>query len=506
MRVVLPAVAVALLVAACGPAREPSAGADPTIVNIPPQDVKTKIVGATPEQEEILRNALSGVGDRRIETITAEEAEPGWGEADGGIGLTFEPRAEAADDMRFSWEAFLVGEALDERSRELSHPHVAYVSIPGESSVPGRPGPASHRTKGAVDSFIERLDKAAARARVKVAEVEVLKPLGYAVAITVEVPDPASFFVRRAPDFFEQLGEGPADFDLRFVDSKGEWVSENWHAGSGGSVGIRPDLESCGPYLVSRPVGYKPPPCPAEPEASKELEVETVPPAKVTTAIVGATPKQRAIIEQTLAGLGPTQIDSVHVHQKVDQRWAFAAPESVGIDVKFGMVDSFTSWQAEIVGFVFGRQSIALGLQPVAFVGVNGDRSAGLDLGSDLKTTPMTRSEADKALRRVAEVAAAHGASTRARVFEPSRLAFAIEFRAAKPADFLRNGLRPSLAPLQTEPGRTEGAHVKIVDAHGERVYESGGEGWVREDLISCVPYGRFGRPGEPEPPPCPAK
>jgi hypothetical protein len=114
MRITLPAVALALLVAACGPAREPSAGADPTIVSIPAQEVKTKIVGATPEQEEILRNALSGVGDRRIETITAEEAEPGWGEADGGIGLTFEPRAEAADDMRFSWEASLVGEALDE--------------------------------------------------------------------------------------------------------------------------------------------------------------------------------------------------------------------------------------------------------------------------------------------------------------------------------------------------------------------------------------------------------
>jgi hypothetical protein len=170
--------------------------------------------------------------------------------------------------MRFSWEASLLGAALDERSRDLSVPHVAYVSISGGSSALGHPSPPSPRTKGAVDSFIERLDKAAARARVKVAEVEVLKPLGYAVAITVEVPDPASFLARRAPDFSEQLGEWPADFDLRFVDSKGEWVSENWNAGTGSAWGIRPDLEGCSPYCGSRPSTYKPPPCPVEPDAS----------------------------------------------------------------------------------------------------------------------------------------------------------------------------------------------------------------------------------------------
>jgi hypothetical protein len=157
--------------------------------------------------------------------------------------------------MRFSWEAFLLGDALDERSRELSLPHVAYVSIPGETSVVGQPGPRSRRTKESVNSFIERLDRASARAGVKVSEVEVLRPLGFAAAVTVEVPDPANFLDDRAPDFFEQLGEGPADFDLRFVDSKGEWVSENWHAGSGGGVGIRPDLEGRSPYLVSQPIG-----------------------------------------------------------------------------------------------------------------------------------------------------------------------------------------------------------------------------------------------------------
>jgi hypothetical protein len=61
---------------------------------------------------------------------------------------------------------------------------------------------------------------------------------------------------------FQRVGEPPRDYDLRFVDSKGEGVSENWNAGSGGSAWVREDLEGCSPYLVSHPVTYEPPPCP----------------------------------------------------------------------------------------------------------------------------------------------------------------------------------------------------------------------------------------------------
>src|SRR3954468_18590837 len=161
--------ALALLVAACGPAKDmSSAGVEPTIVSVPPGKLTTEIVGATPEQKEILLDALSGVGDRRIETITITDAEPGWGNDD-GIGVSFEPRAKAADDMRFSWEAFLIGDALAERSREQSLPPVAYVSIPGETSALGQP--AEHRgTQEAVAAFVTRLEKASKLGGVNVRE------------------------------------------------------------------------------------------------------------------------------------------------------------------------------------------------------------------------------------------------------------------------------------------------------------------------------------------------
>jgi hypothetical protein len=502
MRIAIPAVAIVLLVAACGPAQEtPSAGAEPTIVSVPRGEITTEIVGATPEQEEVLLQALSGVGDRRIETITVTEAE--WAGEPGEVNLDFTPRPRADDDMRTTWEAQMIGEAFALRSRELGLPSVASISVPGMASALGHldPDPAA-RTQQRVRVFADRVAKEAGLADVDVREIEILKPLGYAVAVTLQVSDPATFLDRRAPKLFARLGNSPSEFDLRIVDSSGARVAENWNAGSTGSVWVRRDLGGCSPYLVSRPASYDPPPCPVEPDASGELEIETVPPAKVTTKIVGATPKQQTIIEQTLAGLGPTQIDSVHVHQKVDQSWAFATPESVGIDVKFSKVDSFTRWQASIVGDVFGRRSFALGLQPVAFVGVNGDRSA-LDFSQLPAETRMTRAEAEKSLRTAANIAAAHGASTiRARLFKPDGFAFAIEFKTSKPADFLRNGLPPALEPI--EPRGTAGAQVKVVDAGGERVLETGGGVWVREDLVLCSPYGWYGSPSLPEPPPCP--
>jgi hypothetical protein len=232
---------------------------EPTRVSIPPEKVRTKIVDASPEQKQILLSALSGVGDRRIAMITVAKADADWGVAD-GVGLDFTPRPEAAGNMRMSWEAELVGDAFAQRSRELGLAPVAYIITPESSSAIGdssRPA-----TEKEVRAFVERLESEANRVGAKMREVELLKPLGYAIAATVEVSEPAEFLDRRAPGLFQRVGEPPRDYDLRFVDSKGEGVSENWNAGSGGSVWVRKDLEGCSPYLVSHPVTYKPPPCP----------------------------------------------------------------------------------------------------------------------------------------------------------------------------------------------------------------------------------------------------
>jgi hypothetical protein len=258
MRIVQ-ATALVFLLAGCGTSMKSSPGDEPTLVNVPPNDVSTQIVGAFAQQKELLLSALAGVGDRRIARITVAKADAEWGVAD-GIGLDFTPRSGAADDLRMSWEAQLVGDAFAQRSRELGLAPVAYISIPGSSSGLGEGRPPV--TEKEARAFVERLKAEAERAGAKVREVELLKPLGYAVAVTVEVSDPATFLDQRAPDMFKRLGKPPPDYDLRFVDSNGGVVSENWNAGSGGSVWVRGDLEGCSPYLVSHPVMYDPPACP----------------------------------------------------------------------------------------------------------------------------------------------------------------------------------------------------------------------------------------------------
>ena len=244
-----------------------SPGDEPTLVNVPPKDVSTQIVGASAQQRELLLAALSGIGDRRIEKITIAKADAGWGVPD-GIGLEFTPRPGAADDLRMSWEAELVGDAFAQRSRELGLAPVAYVSVPGSSSALGDRGRLT--TEKEAREFVDRLESESHRAGAKVREVELLKPLGYAVAATVGISDPAEFLDRRAPDMLKRLGEPPRDFDLRFVDSNGGLVSENWHGGSGGAVWVRKDLEGCSPYAFSRPVMLEPPQCPADQSPSKQ--------------------------------------------------------------------------------------------------------------------------------------------------------------------------------------------------------------------------------------------
>lgn len=265
---VIPLALLVLVLAGCGAARQSGPGTDDPVVAVrttDPSDATTKIVGASPKQEEILRASLSGVGDDRIETITVEEPESGWGASPGDVGLRISPRPEAAQDMRTLWTAWLIADAFAVRSRELGLPSVAYMASPGEASAIGEVAPdmAQRGAKSKVDAFVRRIETEAKRAGAQVQEIQVLKPLDYALAITLRVSDPAEFLDHRAFKLFERLGEPPWSFDLRFVDSEGNRISENFHVQSQGAAWVRPDLDGCAPYYyLSRPTTYKPPPCP----------------------------------------------------------------------------------------------------------------------------------------------------------------------------------------------------------------------------------------------------
>jgi hypothetical protein len=512
---------LALLVVGCGPAR-PSSGADsPTDATIDVSEVTTRIVGASPEQETILREILAGLG--RDSLITSVQIRAPDGAPDTPATVAVDIHLAAGDTLRREWELALAADAFAARSRELGLPRVAELFVDGssDSSLDGGEPFVDRREPITATGLSEKIRAAAKESEARIHRLELLRPDNLAMAVELQVDDPARFLANRADSFLAAFPwPDTAKYDgllIEISDADGKVWSYSTAFSEDGSESIvggirRPELAGCDPMppVGGPPDKPPPPPCPTDSkndptdstkDPSDSLEIEWVEPAKVTARIIGGTPKQQMIIEETLAGLGQTSIESVQVYDKVDQAWAGATPDSVGIDIRSSKPDEFTRWQAWQVANAFGRRSSLLGLHPIGFVGINGDRAGGLDWSEDLADAPVTRAEAEKALRRVAEIAARHDASTSVRIFQLDRLAFAIEFVTAKPAEFLLHGFEPALAP--TDAPNNDGRHVEVLDAKGGQILNGG---WVRPDLLDCSPFVRFGGPLRPEPPPCPAK
>jgi hypothetical protein len=501
---------LALLVAACGAARESARpDAEPRSSAISPHEVTTKIVGATPKQDTILREILAGLGrDTRIRSVHVRP------DGKDGQFVAVDPHVASGEAVRRDWEVWLLANAFADRSRAIGLQRVTMLLVDGEAQSSLDVGdPVVPRDPVSPEALSQQVVSGAEKSDARLAQLELLHPNNDAVYVKLRVDDPASFLDQRAHAFLATVQRpDAAHYDGLFVevvDGTGElaWSYSHTVSEDGGEFTWgynRPELAGCNPIpsIGGSPFKTPPPPCPS---GKPDVQVETVAPSDVTAKIVGGTPKQKAVLREILSGLGPTRLDSVEVVADIEKEWG-APSNAVGIDSKALKPDSYSSWQAFLVGELFGRRSLELGLPPVAYVGDNGDQSGGLDFSTDASNVPWTRADADGPIRRMAEIAKRYGASTRVRVLKPNRLAFAVDFRAERPAAFLQTGLRRSLEPLEDpDEGRHDGLYIEVVDTKGRRVLESGRGVWVRPDLLGCSPYGRFGSPSDPPIPPCPA-
>jgi hypothetical protein len=274
--------ALAVVVVACGPAREPKevGSAQATVTRGARSAVKTEILGATPKQREILIDALAGVGETKIDVIEVTPAEKGWTSAPDAVGLGFSAGGRELD-MRTEWESWLVGQALAVRSSELGLPIVAYLGGRGAGTTSvghaSRPSFAGQATDEDIKRIVQRIEKAARDARAGVDEIEILEPLGLAVAVTLRVSDPARFLDERVERYFAEFDGAPngpdaGDHYLRVVDEDGGLIMELAGAslgeGSSGSGSVRPDLLGCYDPFISHPTSWDPPPCPTEARTS----------------------------------------------------------------------------------------------------------------------------------------------------------------------------------------------------------------------------------------------
>jgi hypothetical protein len=158
----------------------------------------------------------------------------------------------------------------------------------------------------------------------------------------------------------------------------------------------------------------------------------------------------------------------------------------------------------ELIANAFRERSLELGLPSVVFYsGGHGGEA----LTDDARTTDdeLTLAEARSVAGRIREAAKRHDAKVRRlELIRPHRFAFVLELQVDDPAEFLVQGYKDVVRPLDgLDNRRYDGQSIEVVDGEGKFVLGSGGWFSVRRDLEGCAPViTGF----DTNPPPCPAQ
>jgi hypothetical protein len=274
---VIPLALSVLLLSGCGTGKQavPAVDHTDTLANIDPSAVRTKIVGATPRQESVLREILAGLGETVIEVIRVAPPEKPWTpfKPDSVI-IRLETR-KTDEKERAGWEAALVAEAFEARSRALHlQPVAGYEAADDGVALDGPDEPDPDERKPVTREEIESgIVSGAKESGAEIVTLRIVEPRHLAAAVTLRVGDPASFLKHRLHTFLETVpNTSERQYDGLYVlviDGKGKyvWVSAGTVGDtiSGGAEGSRPDLAGCYPNpMYGSATGEEPPPCPAK--------------------------------------------------------------------------------------------------------------------------------------------------------------------------------------------------------------------------------------------------
>jgi hypothetical protein len=238
-----------------------------TVVEGDPSSVRTAIIGASRRQERVLREILAGIGGTPIRRITVKGAGKDFRpHPAGAVGVVFRYR----DDFEAYWHSWIVGQAFVDRSQREALPSVVYVATKGEASrvAPSRATPAPPLSPDERVRLTDSLTAAAERAGAELRSVEVLRPDGTAIAISVRVDDPARFLYQRYHILEERAARlvprFPGGLMLSVRDAEGRVVRSGFNIGSLGASQVADKYRGCTSLGLSTPLHYRPPPCPLE--------------------------------------------------------------------------------------------------------------------------------------------------------------------------------------------------------------------------------------------------
>jgi hypothetical protein len=265
----LVATGVALAAAACGGDDNDEA----TENRRPPKLVSITLVeGGSPHQRWLLRRAVAGMRKttvKRIELGQGEVPRKGGTRRTVAIAFTTVPWPS----VRRQWEEWIVSGAF---SRRLDA-----AGLPADVQASGRDGAFTARPKlrGQPDpqplsraqeaSVVRGIRRAATRSGGDVVRLEVHRPYGVAVALSLAAENPARFLKTKLRPLLTKLGVHRRRLEgvyLAVLDGRRrlalEWGS--WTRNPAGSYWVRRDLADCSPIAQSEPPGAEEPPaCPA---------------------------------------------------------------------------------------------------------------------------------------------------------------------------------------------------------------------------------------------------
>jgi hypothetical protein len=267
--VALVATGFALAAAACGGDDNDQ---ETTENRRPPKLVGVTVVeGGSARQRALLRRAVAGMQKTTLKRIELGQAEaPRKGSTRRTVAIAF--TTVPGPSVRRQWEEWIVSGAF---SRRLDA-----AGLPADVQASGRDGAFTARPKlrGQPDpqplsrrqeaSVVRGIRSAATRSGGDVVRLEVHRPYGVAVALSLAAENPARFLKTKLRPLLTKLGDHRQRLEgiyLAVLDDRRrlalEWGS--WTRNPAGSYWVRRDLADCSPIAQSAPPGTKkPPPCP----------------------------------------------------------------------------------------------------------------------------------------------------------------------------------------------------------------------------------------------------
>jgi hypothetical protein len=261
--------AVSLLLAAVGCAGDDDDEQVPQSRPLPKLMETTVVEGGSARQRGLLRRVVGGMGKTTLQRIEFAEVAP-QGDAR-GVAIAF--TTASGPSVRRQWEQWIVTGAF---SRSLDAAELpaevratgregSFTALPKLSGQPD-PRPLSRRQEGTV---VRGLRNAVMRSGGDVVRLEVHRPYGIAVVLTLAAESPARFLKTNFRTLLTRVGVHRQRLEglyLAVLDEERKLALEwgSWTRNRAGAYWVRRDLANCSPIRQTEPPGTEPPPdCPA---------------------------------------------------------------------------------------------------------------------------------------------------------------------------------------------------------------------------------------------------